>query len=138
MSERMGAARFAALIDAYGAEPRRWPEEERAAAQAFARSDPRAVALLDAGADLDDLLLAHHVQQPSVALRAAVIASGSRRRLLARARLWWAALALGLAGAGGALAGSSATAALVPVPAHLLYGSDEATTPGDIMPEGES
>ncbi|MDX2235077.1 MAG: hypothetical protein NW200_11330, partial [Hyphomonadaceae bacterium] len=36
----MDADRFAAIVEAYGAAPARWPEAERAAAQAFARAHP--------------------------------------------------------------------------------------------------
>ena len=48
MAEPMNAERFASLLDAYGAEPRRWPDAERDAAQAFARADPRASRLSSA------------------------------------------------------------------------------------------
>lgn len=139
MAEPFDAARFATLIAAYGAEPRRWPDEERDAAQAFARADARAAALLDGAADLDDLLSTHRVARPSAALHVAVLAAAPRRPpFLAQARVWWTMLALGLAGAGGALAGSAATAALAPVPAHMLYGPDEATTSSDGAPESGS
>jgi hypothetical protein len=135
MGEPMTEDRFAALLDAYGAEPRRWPDEERDAAQAFARTDPRAASLLAAAADIDDLLYAHRVPLPSPALAAAVIAHAPRRRWT-RARLWWAAVGLGIAGAGGALAGSAATAALErPAIAVPLYGHDEATAFGDLAEE---
>ena len=46
MSDEMDPQRFEALIAAYGATPARWPEEERMAADAFARNDPRAASLL--------------------------------------------------------------------------------------------
>ena len=49
--------RFRAIIDAYGAEPRRWPEAERAAAQAFAERHSQAVAAwLDEARGLDAML----------------------------------------------------------------------------------
>lgn len=38
----MSAERFAALLDAYGADPARWPADERAAAVAFARREDAA------------------------------------------------------------------------------------------------
>jgi anti-sigma factor RsiW len=135
MVEPMTEDRFAALLEAYGAEPRRWPEDERAATQAFARTDPRAAALMAAAADIDDLLYGHRVPAPSPAFAAAVMARAPRRRWT-RARLWWAAFGLGIAGAGGALAGSAATAALErPMIAVPLYGHDEATAFGDLIEE---
>lgn len=48
------AARFAALLDAYGAEPARWPEDEREAARRFAATQPQtAEPLLAAARTLD-------------------------------------------------------------------------------------
>jgi hypothetical protein len=49
----MNAARFTALVDAYGARPARWPARERAAAEAFAASDPAAKVLLADASQLD-------------------------------------------------------------------------------------
>jgi hypothetical protein len=49
-------ARFDALLEAYGADARRWPEAERAAAKAFAAEAPaqmRAEGALDRALDLD-------------------------------------------------------------------------------------
>ncbi len=48
--------RFTAIVDAYGAEPRRWPEAERDAALALAASDPRAEACLDEARVMDAML----------------------------------------------------------------------------------
>jgi len=42
----MDLARFGALLEAYGAEPSRWPAAERAAAEAFAVEHPNAVSPL--------------------------------------------------------------------------------------------
>ena len=52
----MTPERFQALIDAYGAEPRRWPEAERAAAVAFAGASPQTQAWLDEARGLDAML----------------------------------------------------------------------------------
>lgn len=115
MSE-MDLNRFEALVAAYGASPGRWPEAERDAAQAFARADARAAALLSEADGIDSLLFAHRAAEPSRTLRAMVIEAAPRKRRLAgRARLWWSGLALALSGAGGVLAGSAATAALEPI-----------------------
>jgi hypothetical protein len=49
-------ARFRDLIDAYGADPKRWPPDERAAAEALIARSPEAAALRRAAAALDALL----------------------------------------------------------------------------------
>ncbi|MBW8755725.1 MAG: hypothetical protein JF595_16575 [Sphingomonadales bacterium] len=123
----MDLNRFEALVAAYGATPSRWPEDERPAAEAFARSDPRATALLAEADAVDALLFAHRVAEPSRTLRAMVIEAAPRkRRLTGRARLWWSGIGIALAGASGMLAGSAATAALEPISANvLLYGHED-------------
>ena len=125
MSE-MDLNRFETLVAAYGATPNRWPEQERAAAEAFARTDQRAAALLAEADSIDALLFAHKVPEPSRTLRTMVTEGAPRKRRLAgRARLWWSGVALAMAGAGGILAGSAATAALEPISANVqLYGQD--------------
>lgn len=138
MTEQMDRARFETLIAAYGATPNRWPEEERAAAEAFATADPHAAALLSEADRIDVLLFAHRVAAPSAALRARVIERAPRRRpWLGRARLWWTALALALTGAGGALAGSAATAALAPVQVQS-QDNDEAAVYDEAVEEVSS
>jgi len=123
----MDLTRFETLVAAYGATPNRWPEEERAAAEAFARADPRAAALLAEADSIDALLFAHRVAEPSRTLRAMVIEAAPRkRRLTGRARLWWTGIGIALAGASGMLAGSAATAALEPISANvLMYSHDD-------------
>ena len=125
MSE-MDLNRFETLVAAYGATPSRWPEEERAAAEAFARADSRAAALLAEADSIDALLFAHKVAEPSRTLRAMVVEAAPRkRRLTGRAKMWWTGLGLALAGASGMLAGSAATAALEPISANVqLYSPD--------------
>jgi len=126
MSE-MDLNRFETLVAAYGATPSRWPEEERDAAEAFARTDPRARALLAEADSIDALLFAHKAAEPSRTLHAMVIEAAPRkRRLTGRARLWWSGLGIALAGASGMLAGSAATAALEPISANVqMYTHDE-------------
>jgi hypothetical protein len=131
----MNAERFAVLLDAYGAEPRRWPESERDAALAFVRGDIRAAAMMEAAGEIDDLLALHHVPAPSPTLASLIVARAPRRNWR-RVRLWWMALGLGLAGAGGALAGSAATAALAGPSVHVpAYGHEDATAFGDLIEE---
>lgn len=140
MTEPMDLARFEMLIAAYGATASRWPEQERAAAEAFAHSDPRAAALLAKAGEIDALLFTHRVAEPSRALRAMVIESAPRRRQLSeRARLWWVGFAAALAAGGGALAGSAATTALVPTAAHLqIYEHDDVVAYDDANEESAS
>lgn len=52
----MDRVRFETLLAAYGADPRRWPEAERAEAEAFAAANPDAHALLSEAQDLDTAL----------------------------------------------------------------------------------
>jgi anti-sigma factor RsiW len=133
----MDFARFETLVAAYGATPARWPEDERAAAEAFAQADPRAGALLAEADTIDALLFAHRVAEPSRTLRTMVIEGAPRRRRLAgRARLWWSSLGLALAAGGGVLAGSAATAALEPATVNIqLYQHDDVPTYEDVSEE---
>lgn len=117
----MTAERFIALISAYGADARRWPESERATAQAFAAAHPEVAraALMEADA-IDALLHASPMPQVSAALRDRVIASAAEAGLKARkhGRLWLDRLALAL-GAGWAAAACAGVAAGVVMTAHL-------------------
>ncbi len=106
----MTSERFLALVAAYGADARRWPEAERAAAQAFVAAKPVAAAPALAEADMADALLhASRAAQPSMALRDRVIASAAGAGLKARreGRRWldWLTLTLGAGGAAAACAG---------------------------------
>lgn len=65
--------RFEALLDAYGAEPERWPSAERDAAKALLESDARAHALHQAALALDSQLERVEVDEPSARLRARVL-----------------------------------------------------------------
>lgn len=125
MTEPMGLARFEQLVAAYGAQPQRWPELERRAAEMLLESDPRAARLLADADALDAILFVHQAPAPSAALHARIVASAPRRRIGRSARLWWSGLAMALAAGGGALAGSAATAALDPTIASIpLYEHD--------------
>ncbi len=72
----MNETRFQELLEAYGGDPKRWPEGERADAEAFAASNPvlTADALADARA-LDALLATSQEGAPSEALRLRVLAA---------------------------------------------------------------
>lgn len=102
----MTSERFLALVAAYGADARRWPEAERAAARAFAAAEADAVRPALAEADAADALLhASRVSPPSIALRDRVIASAAAAGLKARreGRRWLDRLSLAF-GAGWAAA----------------------------------
>lgn len=130
MSE-MTPGRFAEILAAYGAEPRRWPDAERGAAQAFLRMAPGAAARLEAAADVDDLLLLSRAPLPSAVLRGHVLSAAPRRSVRGRALLWWAGFAMAGAAVAGALTGTAAAAAFEPI-ALPGYGHAEATVFGAI------
>lgn len=52
----MNQQRFEQLLDAYGADPDRWPEAERAAALDWCRDNPGAQNALDMASELDGLI----------------------------------------------------------------------------------
>lgn len=117
----MTAERFIALVSAYGADERRWPESERAAARAFMAAQPERarVALAEADA-VDALLHAAPTPQVSMALRDRVIASAAEAGLKVRrqGRHWLDRLTL-LFGAGWAAAACAGVAAGVIMTGHL-------------------
>lgn len=117
----MTAERFLALVAAWGADVRRWPAGERAAAEAFAaaRPDVARPALLEADA-VDALLHASRVAAPSASLRDRVMASAVEAGLHVRrgGRRWLDRFGLAL-GAGWAAAACAGVAAGVMLGAHL-------------------
>ncbi|GAA0648965.1 hypothetical protein [Brevundimonas lenta] len=117
----MTAERFLALIAAYGADARRWPVDERAAAEAFMAAQPEAARAALAEADaVDALLHASATPRVSMALRDRVIASASEAGLKARreGRRWLDRLALAL-GAGWAVAACAGVIAGVFMTSHF-------------------
>ena len=81
----MNLQRMADLAAAYGADIGRWPDDERAAAQAFAAQDPRARALLDDMAPLDALLAqaARDDALPGLEARTQAVVQGTLARVAA-------------------------------------------------------
>ena len=121
----MTSQRFADIVDAYGADPRRWPDAERADAQAFARAHPgEAQARLAAAAMLDACLDADVVEPAGRALQRRIVASAKTQRparwrgpwpFIARPASWWIpGAALAGDGAAGSVAGAVVMSALVP------------------------
>ena len=85
----MTPERYLQLLDAYGADTRRWPDDERAAAEALAQTLPAALqAAQHEAAALDALLAAHAVASPAPAL-AARIAQLGRTAPTPPSRPWW-------------------------------------------------
>lgn len=117
----MTVERFMALAEAYGADLRRWPEAERAAAEAFLAAAPETARPVLAEADrIDDLLFASARPRPSAALRERVLNSAVQVRLKAAGagRRWLERLVL-ILGAGWAAAACAGVAAGVLMTTHL-------------------
>lgn len=117
----MTSERFLALVAAWGADARRWPEGERAAAEAFAATHPDVAQAALAEADaVDALLHLSRAARPSMALRDRVIASAAGAGLKVRreGRRWLDRLAIAM-GAGWAAAACAGVAAGVMMTAHL-------------------
>jgi hypothetical protein len=89
-TEREALARFGALLDAYGAEPRRWPSDRRAAAEALLARSHEAQALQAAALRLDGLLDTAAVEPAPAHLIGRVIAAAPRAA--APRTSWFAAL----------------------------------------------
>ncbi|OUL83020.1 hypothetical protein [Paraburkholderia hospita] len=123
----MTPERFRAIVDAYGADARHWPEAERAAASAWAAQHHReADALLAQAAQLDAWLASDAAATdvaPDAALIERVIASAPANRKLRqprrlslawagggsrRAGWWWSGAAFAGVGLIGGLAGAFA------------------------------
>lgn len=124
----MTPERFRTIVDAYGADPRRWPEAERAAAEVWAEMhEAEANAVLAESASLDAWLTSHTVAPPERALVERVIADATpskrpRKDHRQRVRLWWQGAAFAGIGLAGGLAGGFAVSFFVltgtPPPAH--------------------
>ncbi|QCP50834.1 hypothetical protein FAZ95_17755 [Trinickia violacea] len=126
----MTPERFQAIVEAYGADSRRWPAAERASAQAWAeRHRQEADALMADSAWLDACLASDPAPQPSDALVARVVAlapaSAGRRSAAKKSRrwVWWSGAAFAGVGLAGGLAGALAVSFFVvtgsvPPPEH--------------------
>ena len=75
MGHGMTFTEFEKLVSAYGSSPDRWPEDRRAAADAFYRQSEEAQALVRQEAELDTLLQQLPVADVSERLKAAILAS---------------------------------------------------------------
>lgn len=69
--------RVMTLLDAYGADPVRWPEAERNAAMALINADPALAARRDEAAALDGLLMQAETPRPSADLARRILESAA-------------------------------------------------------------
>ena len=115
----MRHTRFLRLIGAYGADPARWPDEERAAAVRRMADDPAARAAIDEARRLDALLerMPSPPEAPAIALPAVLPAQRRPvvRRLVRAGRgavwaMWPRVAALAMASVVGMLIGLSGVA----------------------------
>ncbi|QGZ65547.1 hypothetical protein [Paraburkholderia acidisoli] len=132
----MTPERFHTLVDAWGADPRRWPEQERADALAWARAHrDEADAALAAALELDAWLARDFIEPPSRTLVERIVTSAPsltpplpRRKDASRRRFWWSGVGLAGVGLAGALAGAFAMsfALLAGAPGATHTASDPA------------
>jgi len=114
MTETMNPKRLERLIEAYGAEPARWPASERAAGERHLADHHAAQARLNAARALDAALDAWGPQPVTAELRARVLAAAPQGR--AR-RPVWTLRGLWLSGAGlAACAAGAITGAVLIAP----------------------
>jgi hypothetical protein len=104
----MTPERFQTIVEAYGADPRRWPEQERAAAEAWAALHrDEAQTMLSGSAGLDAWLGSHSVAPPDRELEQRIVASGPKPRApRLRRMVWWSGAAVAGVGLAGGLAGA--------------------------------
>lgn len=132
-------ARVRQLAEAFGGDPARWPESDRAAAEAWIAAHPEdARRLLDAAGALDRLLLAWEAPRPTEVAQARVqtAAPGQVRRALRRS--WVLTLTGGAALAAACLAGILAAPRLVEpvaVPAAATAAPAYASDPDSVLAE---
>ena len=101
----MKVERFQELAEAYGADLRRWPAADRAAAEALLLAQPVMIErLLFEAAKTDAVLQTSTAPQVSMALRDRVIASATAAGLSPRRVQWIAGRLAWLSGAGWAAA----------------------------------
>ncbi|MBT9368729.1 hypothetical protein [Rhizobium sp. CSW-27] len=110
----MDEAAFAALIEAYGADPMRWPQDRRAAALALAQT-PSVARRLDSAARLDAALAMLAAPQPKAALSGRILADAERHvTIRTRLRRWLVGAGLIGIGLAGGLTGAMAVAVVLP------------------------
>lgn len=86
---QMDIERLAEILDAYGADPKRWPEAERPAAEALLASSQDAARLHADALALDTLLDLSRAPEPSPELMASILAGAEKRGLGAWLADFW-------------------------------------------------
>ncbi|ELW9447941.1 hypothetical protein KDW19_08625 [Burkholderia cenocepacia] len=111
----MTPERFRTIVAAYGSDARRWPQAERATAEAWAQAHSRdALEALDEAAELDAWLMQDTVAPPAPALVERIVATApAPQRARSRGRVWWSGAAFAGVGLAGALAGAVAVSMLM-------------------------
>lgn len=138
------ATAFQHLVEAYGADPRRWPEDRRAAALAFQAAEPdQAATILAFGASLDEALDELRPPAASAELRARILAAAPKLRPDGwRGAFDWLRPGVGALLAGSCAAGVVAGMLLVAAPERSDLGGDAVMAalagPGDGAAEDES
>lgn len=121
--QMMTLERFKVLVEAYGANPARWPAEERDVAEAFANATPEAQALLAEARALDHVLDAAATAPVSRDLETRVLDSFNapkpRRALLPEWMPWPQAAALAASLVLGMFAGGALPALIGVGDAHV-------------------
>jgi len=86
MTLKMNALRFVEIMQAYGSDSARWPESERAAALAFAKTHEPAAQILAQSRQLDDLLSTQTAPAPSDLLKSRILKQATPIQPAAKAR----------------------------------------------------
>jgi hypothetical protein len=133
--KNMDIERFRALIEAYGGDRKRWPDDERDMADLFAATEAGR-ALVDEACRVDAFLALSATPAPTAVLTGRILQSADRRITLRRRLKRWL-VGAGLIGVGlaGGLTGALAVAVFTPPPQIPI--TDAATAFGNIMTESE-
>jgi len=140
----INAADFQALIEAYGADARRWPADRRLAAEAYRLAEPETVAaILAMEADLDEVLDVLRPPAASAELRARILEAAPKPRAQGwRGLLGWMRPGVSAAMAGSCAAGVVAGLLLVQPPERNdVAGGDlfaAVAGPGELAVDDES
>jgi hypothetical protein len=135
------ASDFQSLVEAYGADARRWPADRRAGAEAFVAAEPaRASAILALEAELDERLDVLRPPSASEALRERILAGAPQPRADGwRGMFGWLRPGVGIAMAASCAAGVVAGLLLIQPAERGDMGGDAAMAalsgPGDASDE---
>src|SRR6516164_1960260 len=112
----MTPERFHTIVAAYGADPQRWPRDERNDALEWARAHrAQANAVLEEALELDSWLARDMIAPPERALFEQIVAGAPVQGVVAKRRsYWWSGAAFAGVGLAGALAGALTMSLLMP------------------------